>query len=1197
MKRFSQVVSVLFLMFLTWANARAVDLNLIVNGAQPSAASPAVNIQRVELSFSRGGPSPSVELNQPNFFAQAKIRYQGNGLVTVRWLVDGYMLSQQAQILNFEGDLTLRSDHAGLSLPTLQPGIHVVQLQLETVGAPSAIIPPIHYTVATHVVATVVEKLRTLEPKNDAIVEASSLEFQWNSGAEFSGYRLEIERITLSKDRSPPKTIQAETRRTRYTPTPAQWLAIIPGDYRWRVQGIAPRGNEFTDWQTVHVTPPTVKPRLIITNVARGKAGEINSNGLLSAEPAPTPSPQALDLAVTPDETLSLRIRLDNQSPIPTNGAMVEIADTRGIVTRQGLPPIKENQFLETSLPWRVPTRTRGGTLYIRIVGADATQLAMTSLTWSASNAIALETLDFRERAVPALPKPVLAEPSSCPKSAGPLGGASSSGMVIDVSRVYTQIMGVVVASGDETKVATNPVLLADEGQALRASIYLEDRGLFDLQTAKWKTCRENVIDTLQASGLSSQEFIELQDQVTVCREEARTDACNKLSARYNDVVRALGGSVDLTADPPDSIPLELVAYPMDDVGIKSAPVSLGILRLHQGEKSIVRSPVWRAPRSGRYLISLHGLGHGAVLIARASNGLPTRLDMAGFQLQVVNYDANASLNHLTGLAKTTWRDDALATDLTVRFDVTNFATNKNPLHGQVTRGQASLAPNSTNRIAPSGHRLDLQKLELTADRAKSTLRYRFPANLAGDHPGVLLTDVNIVNGGEFIVEKTLGSDVSAIPFSAGNGSINLAGSTLILDLSNHLTNNRFGEDQPLTFVSLLDAPIRIRAFASALRNDGFLTGRAPALQLSDAGVTGFGIEATTASANLANGAQLSIIGGTFDIVENRLSGVNLSGGYRESEVAGKRQVLFQALKRVTTSTSVVLTKRILPGYTSEMLDANAPNAPTLRVVWPGLDAESNAAMNAGAYGLTSTEIGRDVLTGPILSAEKVSMPNRPDQTSKEIETGVKPYSVRGRVEQKGDKKAQVRFRQDSASSRPTLGENTASGEYQANLSDGTWLGSACSADRNYDPNVWRITFAGANAVSLDELPNRQPVIEQISSGRWRPGQRINISGHGFGCTGSIIIHVTPEPTRLLRSPTVRELRIEVTDFLERDDSHVSFLLPTLPKLAYGTVAALGADELPPVIVSSGNGSLVFENTEMFSEPQLFTYDTEGTAQ
>ena len=62
-------------------------------------------------------------------------------------------------------------------------------------------------------------------------------------------------------------------------------------------------------------------------------------------------------------------------------------------------------------------------------------------------------------------------------------------------------------------------------------------------------------------------------------------------------------------------------------------------------------------------------------------------------------------------------------------------------------------------------------------------------------------------------------------------------------------------------------------------------------------------------------------------------------------------------------------------------------------------------------------------------------------------------------------------------------------------------------------------------------------------------------------------------------------------------NKRVGFLLPTLPKLAYGTVAALGADELPPVIVSSGNGSLVFENTGMFSEPQLFTYDTEGTAQ
>lgn len=1194
MKILSRLLCVCVLSLAPFVAPKALDLDLTITGAQPSAASPLVNVQRVELRFPQGGVSPNVPLNQQNWYAQARLRYQGNGLLTVRWLVDGYMIARETHILSFGDDITLRSDHSGLALPTFQPGIHYVTLQLETTGATTLKIPTIHYYVAPRAAEVATATLATLEPSDGAAVDPSKLAFKWNASGEFSGYRVEMERLGESMTVSATK-LEAETRRTEFVPAATQWLTLPPGNYRWRVLGFARGKGEPTPWQSLRLVAPATKPGVFLQNVVRAQGPERNEFGALSAS---TSNAQRVTgkIQVTPDETTWLRLRIENMGPVPSSGAVVELRDVRGPIARQGLPTIGANQFLETTLDWRVPIRITEGNLQIRVLGSDAKVLDETSVAWKARAGTALQSLDFRERSAETFPVMALTDPSSCPKVAGPLGGVGTGGTMPDPNRAFAQVLGIISASGEETKVALNPILVADEGQALRASVYIEDRGLFDSYLAKWRSCRENVIDALRASGLGSQQFIELQDEARNCRTETRNEACAKTLARYSDVLRALGGDIDLVSEPPDSVPLELIAYPAEKSGVKSAPVELGVVRLHRGEKNIVRSPVWRVPRNGRYVLSVHGLGRSAKLVAKTAHGLPAQLDMAGFTLRVLSYDANASLDRLSGSATTTWRNDTLETELPLKFEARIAPNNRDPLHARAISGRASLTPGANPVIAPSGQRLTLQKLELTSDKGKANFRYRFPEAVTSDHPGVTFADVSILNGGEFITEKTIDNDVPPLLLPTAGGTVTLAGATLALDLSPHLADIRLGDTQTLISVTLHNAQIRTRAFATAAGADGFLSGHAATLRVTDTGLSGNSIDVSAGAATLANGATLNVSGGNFDLIDGRLGGVLLSGQYRESGPPPNRALAFQRLIRVTAANAGVLGNRVPPGYASEALESDATGSASTRLLWPGLEADSSTVLLAGAYGLSSMDVTSELASSSSISVEESAIPTKTSMTVREPTTGLRANTVAGRAERTGGKTALVRFWKEAEPAQFVIGETTASGQYNAALTDGTWIGSACAADEGYEPTFWHVTFADGKTTAIEELTNRSPTIEKISDETWRPGQKITVTGLGFGCAGKLVLNIIPDGTRLLRSPSLRELTIEIGEFTEQDDAHVSFVVPALPTVAYSSVAALGASEQAPMLVTKGTGSLVFENAGLVSEKMLFAYESEGSA-
>jgi len=1171
----------------------AVDLDLNITGAQPSAISPMVVVQHVELSFARGGVSPTVALNQEGWYAQARIRYQGNGVLTVRWLVDGYMVSRQAQVLGFGGNITLRSDQSGLALPTFQPGLHVVTLQLESVSATAPKVPSIHYFVAPRSTETAMAPLLTLTPKDSDSVNTAQLEFQWNADADYSGFRLELERLAMTPGSANVTVLAAETRHTRYVPTGAQRAGLTAGDYRWRVRGYSRKTTEptATPWQALRLATQTNPERIALRSITRTKAVAPNLTGTLSS-PLSDTQPLRIPMRVTSDETVLLRIRIENDRMLPTRSLSVELADTRGVVVRQGLPPIAAKQFLETTLPWHVPVQLAQSTVRVRLV-EEKSLLDEASINWKAEKGIALQNLDFHEHTPQALPTLAITDPASCPKAVGPLGGDDRSGSVPDAKLAYAQVLGVIAASGEGFKVASSPVLIADERQALRATAYIEDRGLVDAYVAKWRACRENVIDALRVSGLGSQEFTALQEESQRCREGPREETCTKIIARYDDAVRVLGGTVDLSPEPPDSVPLEFLAYPIDAANNKSAPIALGVVRLHRGEKNTVRSPLWRTPRSGRYVLSVHGLGRSANLIARPANGLPNQLDLAGFMLQVQSYDAGSSLNHLSGLAKTTWKDDSRNTQLPMRFEGSvTTGSNHDPLRMRLASGRASLVPGSSPSIEPNGKRLDLQKLDLTENEAKAAFRYRFPASIADDHPGVVFSDVAVLNGGELIVEKTLASDTQPLILSNRDLIVTLAGATLALDLAPHLANIRAGGTQEPISVTLREASVRVRAFASAASADGFLFGQAPSLRITESGVSGIDISAESGSATSFNDTSLSISGGDFELINNKLGGVRLSGKFSPTGQSQPANVEFQGLRRVTATHS----KNALRGYATEILDVRGDGTDRKRVLWPALDAAPGSNPLAGEYGLSPVETFAEAATAPASSITDTRAQSAIGQIRRDTTAELRPNTVAGSATRNNDKVARVRFWMENDSTQVIAGETTSNGTYSATLANGVWIGSACESNKGYEPSYWRVSITDGNVIATEKLASRPQTIQEITAGIWQPGQIATLTGHGFSCAGKIILTVIPDPARLLRTPSPEALHIEVTEFVEHDDSHVSFIVPPLPTLTYGAISALGADVEPDTAVTTGNASVVFENAGVTSDTLLFAYETGAAA-
>jgi hypothetical protein len=87
------------------------------------------SISYIQLRFEDGTPYKTLPLSFPKAVAYADLKFEGTGILSAQWLVDGQTFKSVSKSLTFAGQATLDSGDVP-GLPTLNPGIHEITLRI-----------------------------------------------------------------------------------------------------------------------------------------------------------------------------------------------------------------------------------------------------------------------------------------------------------------------------------------------------------------------------------------------------------------------------------------------------------------------------------------------------------------------------------------------------------------------------------------------------------------------------------------------------------------------------------------------------------------------------------------------------------------------------------------------------------------------------------------------------------------------------------------------------------------------------------------------------------------------------------------------------------------------------------------------------------------------------------------------------------
>jgi hypothetical protein len=119
-----------------WAAAGALLAALAgpaaLRAASPSPTpAPALALVELELVFQNGRPDVTVPRNFPGLRVHARAGFHGSGLFDAFWVVDGRILAPVTEPVMF-GEVLLFSSPRQPALPTFEPGLHTVTLQVRS---------------------------------------------------------------------------------------------------------------------------------------------------------------------------------------------------------------------------------------------------------------------------------------------------------------------------------------------------------------------------------------------------------------------------------------------------------------------------------------------------------------------------------------------------------------------------------------------------------------------------------------------------------------------------------------------------------------------------------------------------------------------------------------------------------------------------------------------------------------------------------------------------------------------------------------------------------------------------------------------------------------------------------------------------------------------------------------------------------
>ncbi|HHH35495.1 MAG TPA: hypothetical protein ENK48_01535, partial [Gammaproteobacteria bacterium] len=385
----------------------AIELNVGLSGSPGTTTSPVVVVERVELSFPNRRPSQTVNRDETGFYAEARFVYKGNGPLTIRWLVDGRVLVQQTEMLTFGQTLLVRSNANGIDLPTFQPGIHRVTLELvnDTASGGGLSIPTISYLVADGAGPSGVPlALELARPAGTSTFDAATGDFRWNASKGFSVFRVEVERQSSSRAGGYRSVLAADVPGTSYAPPATDRQRFTAGPHRWRVTGFpadSSRPPVRTPWRSFFVRGGVAKGGVFLSRAALAGSAVPAGNGRVTDTLQASRALKSRGVLAPGQNYLNLR--LENSGVMRQGGLAVEVYRDGTLVSRNNLAELSAGRFMDLAVPVDIPLRESAGTFSVRIVRAGG-QLDEAEVEFVNPFAFQMGRIDFTERAEPVDP-------------------------------------------------------------------------------------------------------------------------------------------------------------------------------------------------------------------------------------------------------------------------------------------------------------------------------------------------------------------------------------------------------------------------------------------------------------------------------------------------------------------------------------------------------------------------------------------------------------------------------------------------------------------------------------------------------------------------------------------------------------------------------------------------------------------------
>ncbi len=706
--RLGRVLLVALLAGLLGAPARAaVQVEVGAQGAGAgSTTSPVVVPNYVQITFPNGTGSQTVPQGEAGFYAEARVRYAGNGPLTIRWVVDGYPIAVMSRTLTYGTDFTVRSDETGVPLPTHEPGSHAVTLTLDNgTGRRTVIaVPTIRYFVTNP--APLPPSLVPVAPASGSRADPLGLAFRWRlqatgkaaSRAVPQRYRVELQarpagtgglrasrwRAATAADGLSDAWVPVwgvETAGDRYAVPAADAVGFRGGDHRWRVTAFFDgREPVVSDWVAFTLDEPP-EPGKAVIGAVRLAADPVT----LGAGAVPGRLSESLGIhlreTVEADRDVVLVVRVQNGAFRTRDDLVLELAQGGVPWVRRflsALPPATadggrvSSPYLDVALPWRAPALTADGDLVVRLL-RDGREVDRATVSYTVRVSRQVGRFDFAERVRPA--------PEERGFSRAPLAcGVTFSGRVPTLcDRVEATGGGPFSGDGPPTGAITGfrssagADGLADDG-SLHADAgvpgwflgEVTDNGYAAWAGAQTRRCTANLRDLAAyadelADRLESGRLRDLPPPPAeaTCRGLERTVSRatggrltraerTDLAARARSTARGIRDVVGERTDegPYPGYPMPLAIHRvLPDGATEPAGWLAGdaVVRVQPGDRDRpVTVGPWTPEEPGLYLASLGGFAPWTEVRVTHPGGLPATLLMGGFEVVVDAYDPGA---------------------------------------------------------------------------------------------------------------------------------------------------------------------------------------------------------------------------------------------------------------------------------------------------------------------------------------------------------------------------------------------------------------------------------------------------------------------------------------------------------------------------------------------------------------------------